>query len=101
MKAFINGDKFVGTPQEIADFISRSAHLKRKPLNQTTPNITTDLSPKGAYFQKGEQEALRRKLAEDPNYNPFGGVVPSKETMIEREENRQYAAELDTGIEYE
>lgn len=98
MKAFIGNDKFVGTPEEIASFVKRLKMVHKPTTHVTSPDM---LSPKAAYFNQGEQEALRRKLAEDPNYNPYGGVVPSKETITQQEEQRPYAADIDTGVSYE
>lgn len=47
-----------------------------------------------------ESKSLRQKLSEDPSYNPFPGVVASKEPNMP-EEDRPFLEEMDTGIHYE
>lgn len=105
MKAFINGDKFVGTPEEIATLVKRLAMAHPVPTVMHTQTSPKTLGPKASYVAQGLSEELRRKLADDPNYNPYGGVVPSKEILVakeaQREIQRKYGADIDPGITYE
>lgn len=71
MRVFINDEEYQGTPEEINTFLS----LREDKKINDTPFTEEDFKP-----LIDESNDLRRKLSRDPNYNPFGGVVPSKES---------------------
>lgn len=70
MRVFINGEEYQGTPKEISDFIN----LMQNNV-ENSQFETSDFEP-----LIEESINLREELAKNPSYNPFGGVVPSKES---------------------
>lgn len=105
MKLIINGYTVEAKPEDLASVLT-AKQPKKIPVQsgffgegvkeaaaplQNTLNDTVRQS-----------EELRKKLAEDPNYNPYPGVLPSAEPAVPTQQyNREYAAERDTGIDYE
>lgn len=98
MRAFINNDEYQGTPEEIAQFL-----YLREPQYVTESSQAAFAPEDFKPFEEvvDDSEALREKIANDPNYNPFGGVVASKES--EEVENTAltapFTAEENTGVE--
>jgi hypothetical protein len=103
MKVFIDNEEYQGTPQEIHEFITlqeKSGQLVDCPESipeATTPFIQDDFEPLEDIVN--ESVALRNKLAQDPAYNPYGGVVISKETVPDVDNRKpSFTAEEDTGV---
>jgi hypothetical protein len=101
MKVFIDNEEYQGTPQEIHEFIT----LQEK----SGQLIDVDEAPKEPSFIQDDFEpledivnesvALRNKLAQVPAYNPYGGVVTSKETVPDVDNRKpSFTAEEDTGV---
>jgi hypothetical protein len=101
MKVFIDNEEYQGTPQEIHEFI-----ILQEMSGQL---IDVDDTPKEPSFIQDDFEpledivnesvALRNKLAQDPAYNPYGGVVTSHETVEDIDTKKSSAtAEEDTGV---
>lgn len=97
IQIYIEGVKVEGPPREVAKLLAEMQVLRNMHLAELEEREKT-VSAKPV---RTKSDILRSKLAEDPNHNPYGGVVPSKETLVEREEQRLYSAERDTGIDYE
>lgn len=91
MRIIVNGYSIIGDADEMVE-------LLRKLPSQEVMDREGTIAKKQIMTKS---DILRNKLEQDPNYNPFGGVVPSKETLIDMEQKRSYNAERDTGIEYE
>lgn len=72
MRAFINNDEYSGTPEEIAKFMSLREGRNDK------ENYSVDFEPLTDIID--DSRKLREKLSTNPEYNPYGGVVPSTET---------------------
>lgn len=93
MRIFKEEVEYQGSPEEIARFFE---------LQEPKDNITVE-GFAGADFADfeatlleatiSESEMLRKKLAADPNYNPFPGVSPSPDSPV--------SAEHDTGVKFE
>lgn len=94
MRIFKDEVEYQGTPEEIAEF-----------MRLHNPVVESDTLPIDPYapFEEvlTESEELRKKLAADPNYSPYPGVVPSKESEPDVETTKTLpTAEKDTGVEY-
>lgn len=88
MKITIDNHDIIGTPEEMQYLL--------KLLKPTPIRVNAEASK-----IVRESQALRKKLAQDPDYAPYGGVVKSKEeTSQYMAEEREYAADLDTGVDY-
>lgn len=101
MRVLINSQTIEGKPEDIANLLAiLNPAVKRKTIQvQTKEQVTPAHSLQDTVKQS---EELRKKLAENPNYNPFGGVVRSPEPGFpEQQLNRDFHAEEDTGIKYE
>lgn len=103
MRAFIKDDEYQGTPEEIDTFLAlRESRMPSTVIGERLepPFAPDDFEP----FEEviNDSEELRKKLADDPAYNPFGGVVPSKESEPDTESpalSAPFTAEADTGVE--
>lgn len=90
MRVFINGEEYQGTPKEINQFLS--LRQDNKIDNETFP--VSDFAP-----LVEESINLRQELSKNPNYNPFGGVVPSKESEPDIDTNTiSPVDDEDTGV---
>jgi len=90
MRVFINDEEYQGTPKEINEFLS----LRQDNTINRTPFDVGDFSP-----LVEESINLRQEIAKNPNYNPFGGVVPSKESEPDIETNTiSPVDDEDTGV---
>jgi len=103
MKVFIDGEEYQGSPQEIHEFIilqEKSGQLVDVYDEPSTPEpsfIQDDFEPLENIVN--ESAALRNKLSKDPAYNPYGGVVPSKESVPDVDNRKpSFTAEEDTGV---
>lgn len=93
MRAFINDDEYQGTPQEIATFLN---------LREGSPYDVTENDIQTFDNIVSDSQALRRKLEENPDYNPYGGVVPSKEAEPDVDSKKAVPFEIpDTGVKPE
>lgn len=108
MRYKIDGHEYDGTPQEISDllWLVRVNEDARIASTDTKEELAREgfNSFKQADFAPledvvGESEALRLKLAKDPNYNPFGGVVASHESDPNQQGSPTVSAEDNTGVE--
>ncbi len=95
MKYLVGKSSYEGTPQEIADLI--------KLLGNDSPDLKiregVDAFPADDFVPLVDEAAeLRKKLAEDPSFNPYPGVSKSPENE-ERSEVLTPSSELDTGVE--
>jgi hypothetical protein len=96
MKYTANDKQYEGTPQEIADFISLTENIPYIPSEGTAEPNYPEMEPLQNIVS--ESEKLRGKLAIDPTYNPFGGVVPPKDSI--QDKNIPIVdSNLDTGVE--
>lgn len=93
MKYIEDNKRYEGTPQEIDDFIN----LRREREISTIETPTDPYAPFNDVIN--ESEKLRQELAINPDYNPFGGVIASKETEQDNPIKRTVTAEQDTGVE--
>jgi len=90
MRVFINGEEYQGTPKEIDEFLI----LRRDHKMNTETFPASDFSP-----LVEESINLRQELANNPSYNPFGGVVPSKESEPDIDTKvAEPIADEDTGV---
>lgn len=90
MRVFINDEEYQGTPKEINEFLS----LRQDNTINRTPFDVGDFSP-----LVEESINLRQEIAKNPNYNPFGGVVPSKESEPDIDTNTiSPVDDEDTGV---
>jgi hypothetical protein len=116
MRVLINGQSVSGSPAEIAELLkcmSKPRYIERKPqtprsqkpyryeYQQPSKGRKVPYLPPPVYDAVAQSRELRQRLAEDPNYNPYGGVL----TPQDQEKNipmpgtgRMYGAEEDTGI---
>lgn len=97
MKLTRGDDEYNGTPEDIATLIKllggQSPEIQLDPtedypIDDFTPVVT-------------EAKSVREEIAKDLNYNPYPGVVPSKEvdeSPIQMPVN-QYQAENSTGVQ--
>ncbi len=46
-----------------------------------------------------ESADLRAKLAENPSYNPYGGIVPPKDSNPNETASPAISSDLDTGVD--
>lgn len=98
MRIFKDNVEYQGTPEEIAEFMRLNSSVETDFSPQIDPYAPfPDALPLRDVVS--ESEELRAKLATDPNYNPHGGVVPSKESEELAAVNLP-TAEKDTGVEY-
>ena len=88
MRAFINSDEYSGTPEEIAKFMSLREGKSYDNDYPVSPDPMVDII--------SDSQKLREKLAANPAYSPFGGVVPSKEDEVF--EDTQAFGVSDTGV---
>lgn len=96
MKLTRGDDEYNGTPEDIATLI--------KLLDGQSPEVAID---NGADFEPDdftpvieESKTVREQIANNPDYNPYPGVVPSKESEqspVTMPVNN-YQADLDTGV---
>lgn len=100
MKYFSDNNEYNGTPQEIAELIKLlGGESSQVEIEHTEPHFAKDdFMPLETVVN--ESKDLRAKLAEDPSYNPYGGVVPPKDNVIEQVPINRNQSELDTGVEY-
>jgi len=90
MRVFINDEEYQGTPKEINEFLS----LRQDNTINSNPFEASDFVP-----LVEESINLRQEIAKNPNYNPFGGVVPSKESEPDIETNTiSPVDDEDTGV---
>ncbi len=95
MRLVINGQNVEGSLEDLVLVLQNS-----KPKNRVTQIPVKEASDLDDTLV--ESAALRKKIAENPDYNPYPGVVPSTEPDIpEQQYNRSYRAESDTGISYD
>lgn len=87
MRIIVNGYSIIGDADEMVEL------LRKLPSQEENKPAKKQVLTKS--------DILRAKLEQDPDYNPFGGVVPSREALINIEEKRPYNADRDTGIDYE
>lgn len=99
MKYIYENRHYEGSPQEIADLLKLlegDPDVQIKQDDETT-SPSDDFEP-----LVDESVDLRKKLADDPNYNPYGGVIPSKEPKDVEEstlsDGQLFTAEDDTGV---
>jgi hypothetical protein len=94
MEIVINNQVISGNTEDIAKILEylnpkRRAIAVQEPLSDVVK----------------ESVELRNKLNTNPNFNPFGGVVPGNEPLVsapmQPTTQRAYAAETNTGIQYE
>lgn len=93
MRIFSNNNEYIGTPQELKDFFNTKVEQTQPDFNAYTQDEFTPLEQ-----TISESEALRRKLAKDPLYNPYGGVVTGNEPDL-RNSSATVSADIDTGVE--
>lgn len=94
MRVFKDNTEYQGTPEEIAEFLQL-----REVASSDKQEDTTVFNPDEFLPLVNEAKTVREKLADDPAYNPYGGVVKSKESEDEPSA-KAVSADLDTGIEY-
>lgn len=105
MRVFTDGYEYQGTPQEIAELFGLlnpqdTGDMKvRQGVDSFPPE---DFVPLESLVD--ESAELRKKLAQDPSYSPFGGVVPSKEAEPDiltksRESDSIVDSSADTGVQ--
>lgn len=93
MRVFQDNTEYQGTPYEIAEFF----RLANGTAESEPSFASDDFEPLQDIVS--ESEDLRRKLTNDPNYNPFPGVVTSKETENTDPNPAVGFAEMDTGVQ--
>lgn len=89
MRIFKEDIEYQGTPDEIARYFELTAPIQ----TEYAPEV---LQPFDSLID--ESQSLREKLANDPAYNPFPGVVPSKESENTDPTPAVGFADEDTGI---
>lgn len=100
MRVSINGQEVIGEAKDIAEVLGcfnpkqqSAANRVKVPVKDTLEDALT------------ESRKLRKALTKDPSFNPHGGVVASAEPLplpgMQPTVERAYAAETDTGIQYE
>lgn len=96
MRIFKEEVEYQGSPEEIAEFF----RLTTLNVPEQTPYAPEDFTPLESTVN--ESAELRKKLAEDPSYNPFGGVVPPKESEELRDANiNTFMADEELGVKLE
>lgn len=98
MRFVRNNDEFTGTPDEIAQLLDLIGNITKDIPKPYVPEVTE------ADFEPVIEEAktLRQKLAENPQYSEFGGVLPplnDPDAEINIPVNSDQA-DLDTGVSY-
>lgn len=94
MRVFKGNSEYQGTPTELAEF------FKLTSKNDTeTPFPASDFEPLESIVNDSQE--LRKKLAEDPSYNPFPGISQSKESENADPNPAVGYADLDTGVQSE
>lgn len=88
MRIFKDNSEYQGTPEEL-DLFFKLGEPKTDPWEEVTP--LRDIV--------SESEALRMKIAEDPNYSPFGGVVSPRDADKDVSIQKTVTAEENTGVE--
>lgn len=99
MKLVINGQSVNGKPEDLAKLLEIFGEYKEEPVVKTEQIQPDDLVPLEEVIN--DSQSLRQKLEEDPNYNPYPGVVPPKEAEVKSNiavPGNRYAAEEDTGV---
>jgi hypothetical protein len=93
MRIYSNNNEYIGTPQELKDFFNNK-------IEQAQSNFDSYTQDEFAPLEQtiSESEALRHKLAKDPSYNPFGGVIAGNEPDL-RDSSSTVSADIDTGVE--
>ncbi len=93
MKYSVDNKFYDGSPQEIADLLSLL--YIQEPKDETSQSFVDD------DFKPLVDEAvdLRAKLAQDPSYNPYGGIVRPKDADPDTELSPTVSSDLDIGIE--
>jgi len=98
MKLNRDNDEYIGTPEEIAELIRLlGGQSPLVELDKPAPFAPDDFVPLEDVVK--ESQTLREKLAIDPQYNPYGGVVSSPETAVEQVPINRNQADIDTGVE--
>jgi len=93
MRIFSNNNEYIGTPQELKDFFNTKVETPQQDFAAYTSD---EFAPLEQVVSESEQ--LRRKLAKDPSYNPFGGVITGNEPDL-RDSSSTVSADIDTGVE--
>lgn len=83
--------EYQGTPQELASFFELTKEQSETPFDYPAP-IEDIIS---------QSQLLRNELSRDPGYNPFPGVVPSKESENSDPNPAIGFADMDTGVQNE
>jgi hypothetical protein len=92
----INNCEYIGTPEEIADLVNRLQATQSS--DSKGPDDWID-NTSALVDQLTESEVLRRRLAADPQYNPFGGVVPTSDPADDGgAASKTVSADDDTGV---
>ncbi len=89
MKIFKDNIEYQGDAEELARYFA---------LMDTPPPTTEDFNEDDFKPLIDESADLRTKLAQDPSFNPYGGVIPSKENP-DAEKTPTVSADLDTGVD--
>lgn len=96
MNLRINGQEVSG---KTADLVELLRQMKRQTIPVQTALVKADIEDTITQSQK-----LRETLSQDPEFNPYGGVVPGNESDMSNTlatPRREYAAELETGVSQE
>lgn len=107
MKAILNGVQVEAKPQDVVEIIRQLSGIKKSrkiqvndgqqaaPYQQQMPINDLQQTVK-------QSQELRKKLEADPSYNPYPGVVASKDTITNNilpvNAERTFAADLETGV---
>lgn len=97
MKLTRNNDEYSGTPEEIASLINLLGGAFPSVEIEHDPYPVEDFAPLEDVVN--QSKALRAKLAENPAFSPYGGVVASNEEIPTQEPINRNQSDLDTGIE--
>lgn len=91
MKIFKDNIEYQGDAEELSRYFSL--------VEPTQAGFSQDdFQPSTLEDIVDESKDLRTKLAQDPSYNPYGGVIPSKENP-DAEKTPTVSADLDTGVD--
>jgi len=95
----INNQEYVGTPEEIAELLSLRDNRDKQTETRPEPTIwdDEDITPMTSTIT--ESEELRKKLANDPAWNPYGGVVPPKDVDGSGTLSPAVSADDNTGVQ--
>lgn len=91
MRVLKDQTEYQGTPQELASFFELTKEPSETPFDYPAP-IEDIIS---------QSQLLRNELAKDAGYNPFPGVVPSKESENTDPNPAIGFADMDTGVRNE